>query len=815
LLRSIWRFVRLNPCFVLALPTCLAVGVWGDFRRPETLVDPVRTAEVTGWISSALQTTANYTFFELIPHEVVQGGRRIHHPGRVAVYVYSPQDRSVKAPSRRYRVGDIVRFTARVEEPTSYLTPGAMDYRQYLWYRGVLHVVRLKSFLQLNWKGVQPGTQLLRPLFAYSDRFESFCRSAFTNQQFTYIVSLFLGREKLLNDLDSNCLRRLGILHVFVVSGSHVSLIVLFMHVMLRWAGAVGRIVTLLALWIYVVLVGPDPPVLRAALMASILYVLLVFGLCRQFLNCLGLSALLGVVCSPSAVMTSSFQLSYLCMCAMGLLVMPRRAVIVDLRRALGTAFTERITTGRDASSRRTRRMRYWLEERLEFLPRRAVATSLRIGGFAVPYLMDVALCSWFVPLLILPVCLYYSNLWVWTQSLSNLALLPLFGLLVPLCLVLFMTFWAPGLGVAEAAVLGAIVDLLSSLLGRLDRFAVVDYLPSPNALTMVTYWLLLLVPLVWFRGRWKWLGFAAPLALWMCCKRASPTASGDLTITMLDVGQGECIHIRYPDGANALIDTAGAQTGLPNHGRFLAEQVVSRYLWNQGVHDLQFVTLTHHHGDHVGGYPFLRDVFPIAAIYCGDCREEYRGPVLRRLLAGARFQHAGVEHLILNPNVLSRSNDRLANAQSLVVRMVYRQFSMLLTGDIGSEVEARLTHELGSTTVLKVAHHGAASSSSDAFLAMLAPRAGVVSAGRRNPFGHPSPAALKRLVDRGVQVFTTPRHGSLRIQSDGLSWSLYSFEPASGGFSLQKTERLPAAPLESSRENSGTPCFSRAIRSR
>jgi competence protein ComEC len=113
------------------------------------------------------------------------------------------------------------------------------------------------------------------------------------------------------------------------------------------------------------------------------------------------------------------------------------------------------------------------------------------------------------------------------------------------------------------------------------------------------------------------------------------------------------------------------------------------------------------------------------------------------------------------------------------VVRATYGNFSLLLTGDIERQAEHQLVGNLRPVTVLKVAHHGGKTSSSTDFLKAVQPSIAIVSAGRRNSFGHPSAETLGRLEAEGIPVFCTAVFGSIRIETDGLDWSLshYSAE--------------------------------------
>jgi competence protein ComEC len=146
----------------------------------------------------------------------------------------------------------------------------------------------------------------------------------------------------------------------------------------------------------------------------------------------------------------------------------------------------------------------------------------------------------------------------------------------------------------------------------------------------------------------------------------------------------------------------------------------------------------------------------------------------------GGALQIEDVELLFLHPTDVSTVEGEVnANDLSLVFRLQYGDFRMLFTGDLPGEIEDRLTRERGDeleAQVLKVAHHGSASSSRPRFLAAVHPGLAVISAGRGNVYGHPSPLVLSRLAAAGVEVHRTDREGTLAIVAhrDG-TWEIRS----------------------------------------
>jgi len=781
---AIFHFCLLNPCCVLALLAFLLIVLSVPTNRPADTIDSQAPVEVVGWISGPLQVADDFDYFEVTPLSLMQGGNTIpDYRGRIAVYV-----RKSPVESLQYlRYADIIRFESFLEPPQYYETPGVLDYREYLWQLGIPHVVRLKSPLQIHYVGFHSRWSWLRPLFDYVAAFEQYCRDKLEPRQVQFLLSLFLGRSKSLQEIDTEALKRLGILHIFVVSGSHVSLVLLSLHFFFRWFGLAGKAATLAGVWSYILIVGGGAPVLRSGIMATLLYLLMSSGLGRQFLNGLGCSALLLMAWHPPCVNSSSFQLTYLSLVAIGLFVLPYQKPLTIIAGGAGQVFSDQVCVVRAPEYRIRRWTRFLLEERMNFFPRRVSVPASRVVGWLAKYFADLALCSLFVPVLLLPVCVYYSNLWVWTQTLSNLIMVPLFALAVPLCLVLFLTFWLECSSPLAAAI-GWYGDVLLEWVDWFSKWVWIEYLRHPSVLETACYLILFPCAFLLLKGRWKSLAFLAPLGLYAILTLAGASHTPDrLVITLLDVGQSESIHLRYPGGEDALIDTGGSLFGSDKSLDFIGQRVVSRYLWEERCRSLNYLLLTHSHADHTGGYRFIRSAFPISLLYFAEWEETYRGQRTRQLKAGDVFEISGVEHLILHPGpdprAIGNTNDR-----SLVMLLRYRDFTMLFPGDIEHDVEVRLAPGIDEVTILKLAHHGSRHSNSFQWLRAAYPQAAVISAGRKSPFGHPSPHTLERLSQLGVSAYCTSTLGTLRIETDGKEyWSISRYSSTARQFELLK----------------------------
>jgi competence protein ComEC len=315
-----------------------------------------------------------------------------------------------------------------------------------------------------------------------------------------------------------------------------------------------------------------------------------------------------------------------------------------------------------------------------------------------------------------------------------------------------------------------------------------------------------------------RWSGAAAALLAVVIAtapglERRSPRAKW-LRITMLDVGQAEAIAVQFPSGQSLLVDAGGVASGFD-----VGERVVVPALWALGVRRLDWLAFTHADLDHAGGTLAVahilrpREVWEGIPVFRDERRQALReaarasGIGWRRLQAGDTIELGDVAVSVLHPAPPEWERQRVRNDDSLVMRVVYGDVEILLTGDIGGAVEAQLDAAVAPrrVRVLKVAHHGSRTSTSPDFVAGLRPHLAFVSAGRGNLFGHPAREVLARLDGVGATVFRTDRDGAVQLETDGRvvrietmdgrrRWfSPWPSQPDVGGGEQQERKAAPA----------------------
>ena len=270
--------------------------------------------------------------------------------------------------------------------------------------------------------------------------------------------------------------------------------------------------------------------------------------------------------------------------------------------------------------------------------------------------------------------------------------------------------------------------------------------------------------------------------------------ARGKLTTVVLDVGQGDGIFMRGPEGGTYLVD--GGSSDVKKVGQYRIEP----FLKSQGVGMVDYVLISHGDSDHMNGVEELierRDigvrigtlVLPVQEVWdealagIAEKAEKYgvRVVVMER---GQSIKEGNMTITCIQPgNPGTKAENGKSegqyeeegyepgNAASMVLAVKFKEFDMLLTGDVEGGGEGQLTRQLEEQyrdctwEVLKVAHHGSKNSSSEEFLWQVKPAYTFISAGRENRYGHPHQETIKRLTDIGSKIYSTQENGAIIVE--------------------------------------------------
>lgn len=595
----------------------------------------------------------------------------------------------------------------RLREASGFRNPGVFDYAAHLAREGV-HVLASGRADRV--------VPLDEPLPSWPIRIRrralEILRDALPPTSAALLGGLLLGdRTALPRDLD-DAFRRAGVYHVLAVSGFNVALVASTVFALLIVARAGRRTAAataMVAVVAFALVVGPQPSVLRATLMGVLVLGAILLEREASVLNSLSLAALVVLALRPGDLLDPGFQLSFAATGGIVLAPLPRGVLL----GALGVSTAAQLAVLPVTLTHFNQVSTVGVIANLAIVPLAALATVVGLGGIALGAALDSA------------GGLLLNATW---PVLIALRALVLVAASVPAAVVhLPAPHWT-----AVAAYAGALGLALTAWRRRTR--------PGGRARALAIVASILLIG-------------AAVIEAWPLLR----APDGRLRITVLDVGQGDAIVVETPDGRAVLID-AGVG-GL--HRLDVGERVVAPFLWNRGHLALAAAVVTHPDLDHAGGMAAIRRLFRVAEPGTIDA-----------MVAGA--WRAGVAVATLGGPSLVADGEigRSRNDTALVLRFEFGQTTFLLASDITARTEGELLRHGArlAATVLKVAHHGARGSTTAEFLRAVHPAVAVVSVGRRNPYGHPSPETIARLRESGATIYRTDHDGAVMLETDGRS---------------------------------------------
>jgi competence protein ComEC len=271
----------------------------------------------------------------------------------------------------------------------------------------------------------------------------------------------------------------------------------------------------------------------------------------------------------------------------------------------------------------------------------------------------------------------------------------------------------------------------------------------------------------------------------------------GRLRIDFLDVGQGDAALVTMPDGTTLLVDAGGRprfddarrsasegeiEEAFERDTRSIGEAVVSEYLWWRGLDHVDYLLATHADADHIDGLNDVARNFQVRAAIVARApavdvefaqfaatMQKENVPV-RLVGRGDALRFNSVEAQVLWPPRSESGAATSGNDDSIVLRLRFGNRVFILTGDIEKGAEAALAGAQDDLRcdVLKVAHHGSKTSSTDALIKATQPSLAIISVGLTSVFGHPHKEVLERWRANGTQILTTGERGTINISTDG-----------------------------------------------
>lgn len=686
--------------------------------------------------------------------------------------------------AQRLDYGQHVEVEARVRRPHNYNNPGSFDYAGFLARKDIYWTAAMATGSTARILPGRCGSRFLSVVFALRvaalDRIERLYPD--DNYSTGMMEAILIGESSKLERVWTENFRRTGTYHALVIAGMHVSVLAGVLLFLLRVCGAPeipALAFTAAAAWVYALVSGFSPPVGRAAAGFTMYLFARFFFRRGRVLNLLAAVALVFLIADPGQMFDASFQLSFLCVAAIGALAMPLiDATSGPLSKACRAIDDREIDPHLDPRAAQFRVELRLVAETLTVWTRaphaaQGIAFICRFFLFA----FEMALLSMVIQIgLALPMAEYFHRV-SFSGLTANLLIVPLLNLVVPIGFFAIFTGWR-----WVASIAGVLLRASAKIADWHAHLEPAWRIPDPPLWLGLAFLGSLIALAISVRHRrWRWPSLGAVLALFaMLLWQPWPPviARKTLELTAIDVGQGDSLLVVFPQGETMVIDGGGLlQYGRQRRSSIdTGEDVVSPYLWSRDIRRIDILVATHAHEDHSGGIGALLENFRPRELWVGanpldrvlDQARRLHIPVVAKR-AGSPFDFSGAKIEVLSPPE-GYVNPKPGNNDSLAFRIVYGSRSFLLTGDMERPMELRAlsSGEPLRADVLKVGHHGSKTSTTQGFLDAVSPSIAIISDGFENSFGHPNRDVLARLAERHSAVFRTDHDGLITVRTDG-----------------------------------------------
>lgn len=637
-------------------------------------------------------------------------------------------------------VGNYVKIKGTINKPRNERNPGEFDYYKYL---------QSKKISALVYSGSASNVKIIDDKISFGKNIIFKVRKAvaesiskiYNKRTAGLMKGLILAdRSEIDYRVKENFINS-GVIHVLAVSGLHVGFIVLIFFFLFSRASIYPRtILTIIGLIAFLFITNNPPSVFRATIMAVVM--LLVFLSNRNYnaLNALAIAALILLIIDPAEIFNPGFQLSFSAVLSI-LIVYP----IFDLK-----------IRGFNIQNK-------FLKYLLLFI---AVSLAAQLGT--------------------LPFTLIYFNKLSIVSLFANILVIPMIGLIISLGILSLIvgSFWTwAALIFSSANMLTAdILFYIVKILGEL-KFSYL-FIREFSIIDAAIYYILFLIFIYALKRFSNSFAIIITIVLlignsivYLKLDDRELLPDGELSVLMIDIGQGDGILLKFPNGKYGLIDAGNATPTFDN-----GERVIAPLLRRLGIDKIDYGFISHIDSDHYKGFLYLIANGFISKIYKSKLDTSLKKDVRLEKLIRAKnvdleyyskknIDFGNARMYVLNDTTNIKYKGFDTNNKSGVFKIVHGNNTFLFVGDAEKQAEKLLVNNYGKfldVDVLKVGHHGSKTSSSKIFIDYTKPKIALISVGLNNKFRHPSKVVIDRYKSRNIEIDRTDLEGAIIYQSDG-----------------------------------------------
>lgn len=645
-------------------------------------------------------------------------------------------------------LGDEIIFSSKFEAPYTARNEGCFDYSQYLKTKKIAGSVMAQKE-NIKVVGKNKGNMFYKIITNLRNILIEKTYKILPKNEGGLCIGLLLGEKSGISSNVENSFRQASLSHMLAISGAHISYILLGISTALTFLKIhkkITKIFIIFFLLIFMFLAGGSPSIARACIMAILNLIAEVIFRKADTFNNLGISTFIILLFNPYALLDISFQLSF--GGTIGIVTFVELLYNIRLKK-------KGITKKKD------------MKVQESVTKKQEKKYSVFIYKILI-YVEQTMIMSLAANIVITPIMLYNFSSLSLVFIISNLLATPIMGI----CLILGMIFMVSLIISPFAYVISIFLKpllkifiLIAELSSKMPFSKVL--MPTPKIWQIIIYYFIIII--YFFKDKLqiiyphmlknykKLIAFCVILVIIPYLLTFIPTNKTE--IYFIDVGQGDSMLIVTPSKKKVLIDGGGSEFGSFDVG----EQTLLPYLLNKSILSIDYILFTHFDSDHCQGLLTVLENIKVKNVIIGEQGKESENfEKFSKLVklkkvnvitvkAGDRLKiDKDCSFEVLYPETdLIKQN--ILNNNSIVTKFWYKEYSILLTGDIEKIAEERLIRKYKDTNklqanILKVAHHGSKSSSIQQFLDEVKPEIALIGVGEKNTFGHPNDGVIERL---------------------------------------------------------------------
>lgn len=710
-----WKIVKKKKiivvaiCIVPCLLSCLQINNLNNKYNKMYKLDD-ENIEITGTVCSQIKET-DYKYSTNI---------KLENKLKLTVYIDKKEDTS------KLEYGNKISVIGTYKKPTERRNYKGYDYMKYLKTKKICGSLIVDGEVKLI------KTKNINPIFTIINKlsliFKQNLKKLLPKQEAELEQGILLGET---SDIESDIkddFRKCNLSHMLAVSGAHLSYLVLGINTVLsKKSFGIRRrkILSIIFILIFMVIVNMSPSVVRAGISTIITIFATLIYRKQDTYTTISIALLLTLLNNPFAIFDVGLQLSYLA----------TLSIIIFYFKFTQKQFNNKVKK----------------------------------------YLYESAMLTFSANILILPITIYEFNTIPINSIISNLLAGPLLGICIILgmFMVIISTVCFP-VSKLIAFPLQIILKILIKIIELISKISFGNYTVKTPWFIVVFLTYAIIATLIYNKKKMTKILTIITLIIFIVMQGCTfINIDGKLKIYFIDVGQGDSMLVKTIKGKNILIDGGGSKD--PDYD--IGEKILVPYLLDRRIKTLDYVIISHFDEDHATGVAQILGKIDVSSIILTRQLEE--NDIYRHILSIAKekkikliyvkegdvLKIGGIKISIIHPENKLMINNPMNN-NSIVCKVEYNSFSMLLTGDIEMEAEELILRKNINlkADVLKVAHHGSKTSTTGEFLKAINPKVALIGVGKNNNFGHPSNEVIQRLKENGTRIYRTDENGEISI---------------------------------------------------